>query len=190
MALAAWADAGRLPPVCAGRRSTDEYSAALRDTKGLTAFETGRIVMGIRRSLSAGAVAATMLVGAMISTAGTAQASAYGCTPYTNVRIKGISPANWCGGPTGSGRQVSSVSASFGSSAVGVGIMCNASMRVEIFNDRGTSVWKATTPVDSGCRAGDAFALRVNKTFPTTGHVETTLLSYGATKATLSHNIK
>jgi hypothetical protein len=129
------------------------------------------------------------------ATAGSASASAYSCTPYTSARIHvgdvTVSPTNWCGGPNGSGLTVKSVTATFASSLGGVGWMCNTSMRVRVFNNLGGVVWTGYTGTRGGChQAGGAFVLTINRTFATDGHIETSLLSYGATLATLSDNLK
>jgi hypothetical protein len=142
------------------------------------------------RRIAGLALAIGAAAGLVVVNPGAASASAYGCTPTTSVRIQGLSPANWCGGPNGSGRRVDSVNASFASSLAGVGYFCNTSMKVEVFNDRGQSVYTAYTSTRGGCgQAGGVFTLGVGRTFSSDGRVETTLLSYGAPKATLSHNI-
>lgn len=131
---------------------------------------------------------ATILIGVLATPS--ASASAYGCTPYTDIRVEGVSPANWCGGPVGDGHRVDSVNASFASGLAGVGYLCDTSMKVEVFDDQGRSVWTRYTPIEYGCfQPSNIFEMSVCTTFPTDGHIETSLLSYGATKATLSHNI-
>lgn len=144
----------------------------------------------IKRSIVS-VLALFAMLASSVAAAAPAEASAYGCTPYTKVRIKGVSPANWCGGPQGTRRYISSVDASFASSFAGVGYLCNTRMKVEVFNSQGRSVYVAYSRTRTGCwQAGGVFRIIVNRTFASDGYVATSLLSYGATLATLNHNIK
>jgi hypothetical protein len=161
-----------------------------------------RIFGLVRRALLRGIAWAT--IGSAIAiccasvataTAGSASASAYSCTPYTSARIHvdgiSVSPTNWCGGPNGSGLTIKNVAATFASSIAGVGWLCNTRMRVQVFNNLGRVVWTGYTATHGGChQAGGAFVLTINRTFATDGHIETSLLSYGASLATFSDNLK
>lgn len=142
---------------------------------------------------------AAVAAGAFATAVGpSASASAYGCTLQDGVikmEVKGPIevglPSRWCGGPNGSGLHLDNVVAGFSTLTAPFYLLCDTSMKVEVFDNRGRSVWVGYSPISKGCfQAYNAFKVEVNKTFSTEGHVETSLLSYGVKVAMLSHTLK
>lgn len=134
----------------------------------------------------------------MTVTGPSASASAYGCTLQNGVKKFQVAgpieiglPSRWCGGPNGSGLHLDNVVAGFSTLTAPFYLLCDTSMKVEVFDNRGRSVWVGYSSIAKGCyQAFNTFKVEVNKTFPTEGHVETSLLSYGVQVAMLSHTLK
>lgn len=133
-----------------------------------------------------------VIVGANLGLATGASAYAYSCTGYGWISIPGTSVASsrWCGETNGSGRYVSSVKGGFTALIAGV-YLCDTRMRAQFFDSRGNSMGTYYSGTRYGCwQAGGVFAVSINRTFPDNGYVRISLLSYGAEKAAVQHNIK
>jgi hypothetical protein len=131
-------------------------------------------------------------IASVVFTAGPAQATAFTCTGYgwITVPYTHIASSRWCGQTNGTGRYVSSVGGGFTALIAGV-YLCDTRMKVEFFNDYGSSVATYYSGVHTGCwQAGGVFAINgINRNFPK-GYVRISLLSYGAEQAAVQQNIK
>lgn len=148
-----------------------------------------RLTVWKRLTISVTMVAA--LAVSLLAVPSSAHASAYSCTGYGWIKIPRTSVASsrWCGQTNGSGRHVDSVKGAFFTVVAGV-YLCETRMKVEFFNNRGESAGVYYSGITHGCwQAGGAFAIGINRTFPTTGYDRISLLSYGAEQAAVQHNI-
>ncbi len=151
-----------------------------------------KVLSHINRTAIALVLTVSGVIGASIGFAGDAQAYAYSCTGYGWISIPktSVATSRWCGETNGSGRYVSQVKGGF-TALVGGVYLCNTSLKAEFFDDRGRSVGSYYSGTTGGCwQAGGVFAVNVNRTFSTDGYVRISLLSYGAEKAAVQHNIK
>lgn len=146
----------------------------------------------VRTRLIAIVVACLSVMGVSVISAPSAHASAYSCTGYGWISIPktGVATSRWCVQTTGSGRYVSSEAGAFTALVAGV-YLCDTSMKAQFFDIYGRSMGTYYSVVRRGCwQAGGAFNIGVNRTFPSDGYVRVSLLSYGAEKAAIQHNIK
>jgi len=149
------------------------------------------VLSKMNKGLMAAGLMLSTILGASVAFPGTAQAYAYSCTGYGWISVPrtSVATSRWCGETNGSGRYVSQVKGGFTALVAGV-YLCNTSLKAEFFDDHGRSVGTYYSGTTGGCwQAGGVFAVGVYRTFATDGHVRISLLSYGAEKAAVEHNI-
>lgn len=154
-------------------------------TENPTARKEG-VKRALSRTLQLLLVAAVAAVG-LVALAGSASASAYGCTGY-GWQV-GASRPQFCGQIDGGGTYVRTVGAGYSAPIAWAGTLCNTRAKIEFVDTSGRTYWTLISGQQNGCSAIGAWKWNIygNVRY---GHVRYSLLSNGATYAVVQHDIR
>jgi len=110
--------------------------------------------MKVKKRLLAVVLALAAMSGTTLATAGSASASAYGCTGYgSGITWEGFYVKNgtWCGGVVGSGTYIKYISGNFYTHII-LNTVCNFRMRADFYAANGAWYGWAETGIQYRCK--------------------------------------
>lgn len=150
---------------------------------------SGRSNSLVRRLLGA-ILALLVVVGVGVGTASSASANSTTCAWYGMGIKYGVRNGSFCGTINGSGTYIWSISGNFGTTIPGPDMMCNPSMKMDVYDRYGRWITWRQGPQKGGCYVGTFNwlpSIPVQWDFPQAdgGSVRVALQSYGQDKVYL-----